>query len=255
MQNDTFNRVWLMFRIEWNKRWKMILGLILAYLIFILIGALISAERMMLSDSFFGLHYLLGFNVLIFSQLATLYPEWSSNFQSCQLIQLPTRPLEKHLTRLSFPLLIAPGLYTLGFILFLPICQAICLQSKGFTLYPVYGSDLFPGYIRIVSMSFIFGVLLIPGSLIFKRGHLIKSLGILGLLFTITALVSGFLDLPGFKSDKIVDDGLIFGLYQKQLESLGIFDYAHGLVSFTFWTSASFLILTSSCLLFKTREV
>ena len=244
-----------MFRIEWNKRWKMILGLIFAYLIFILIGALISAERMILSDSFFSLHYFLGFEILILSQLAMLYPEWNSNFQSCQLIQLPTRPLEKHLTRLSFPLLVAPGLYTFGFILFLPICQAICLQSKGFTLYPVYWHAAFPVYTWLASLGLIFGVLLIPGSLIFKRGHLIKSIGILGLIVTITALVSDLLDLPGLKSDTAFDDGSIVSLFQRQLESLSSVYRTHGSVYFTFWASASFLILTSSCMLFKTREV
>jgi hypothetical protein len=251
---NSLNRMGLLFRIEWSKRGKVIIGSILVYMLFMLISVLIPAQYLDVSRNFFPTHLILGLILLTGWQMATLFPEWNHHFQTCQLIQLPARPLEKYLVRLSFPFLVVPVLFLGIFWLFRPVCLYLCMEITGFEIYPFYPNEILILSIVIPWTLTIILPLLIPGSILFKRGHLIKSIAIYIALFICLATISSLMGLPAF-SGSTYNDGSIGAIIGAQFESIGTFIKAYNSIAKPIWLGGVVpLALVSGYWLFKQQE-
>ena len=66
---NSLNRMGLLFRIEWSKRGKVIIGSILAYMLFMLISVMIPAQYLDMSRNFFPTHLILG--LILFKIIST----------------------------------------------------------------------------------------------------------------------------------------------------------------------------------------
>ena len=208
MYNNSFSRIKLLFLIEWKRRAKVILGFTTFSMLLMFITILLEAQKFRLSPAFFPIHFYLSSFVLVGIQIATLFPEWQNRFQSCQYLQTPATVLEKYLSRLAFPFIIAPGIYTIAFLLCRPLCLQFSLTMKGFMPYPMYWPELKGLIIASYFLSLYFFALFIPGAIWLNRNHLIKSALFCVALFLSIALVSALFGLPmyvttGDRSDRL----------------------------------------------------
>jgi hypothetical protein len=251
---NSLNRMGLLFRIEWGKRGKVIIVSILVYLLFMLISVMIPAQYLDVSRNFFPTHLILGLILLTGWQMATLFPEWNHHFQTCQLIQLPATPLEKYLVRLSFPFLVVPVLFLGTFWLFRPVCLYLCMEITGFEIYPFYPNEILIVSIIIPWTLAMILPMFIPGSILFKRGHLIKSISIYIALFICLATISSLLKLPAVSASSY-NDGSIGAIIGAQFESIGTFIKAYNSIAKPIWMGAVLpLAFVSGYWLFKQQE-
>jgi hypothetical protein len=254
MYSNSLKRIGLLLKIEWSKRGKVIISSILAYMVFMMVSVMIPAQYLDMSRNFFPTHLILGLVLLTGWQIANLFPEWNNHFQTCQLLQLPARPIEKYLVRLSFPFLVVPVLFLGTFWLFRPVCLYLCMAITGFEIYPFYPSEIRIMSIVIPWTLFMILPLFIPGSILFKRGHLIKSTAIYIALFIGLATISSLLGLPAF-SGSTYNDGSIGAIIGAQFESIGTFIKAYNSIAKPIWMGAVVpLALVSGYWLFKQQE-
>ena len=200
MYSNSFSRIKLLFLIEWKKRAKVILGFTIFSMLLMFATILLEAQRFRLAPSFFSIHFYLSLFILVGIQIATLFPEWQNRFQSCQYLQTPATVLEKYISRLAFPFIIAPGIYIVAFLLCRPLCLQFSLTMKGFMPYPMYWPEIKGMIILSYFLSFYFFALFIPGAIWLNRNHLIKS-ALLGMaLFFSIALISAMFGLPLYET-------------------------------------------------------
>lgn len=251
MYSNSFSRIKLLFLIEWKRRAKVILGFT-AFSMLLMFGTiLLEAQRLRLSAGFFTIHFGLSMFILMGIQLATLFPEWQNRFQSCQYLQTPAKAWEKYVSRLSFPFIVAPGIYITAFLLCRPLSLQFSLMVKDFMLHPMYSSELQALVIGMSLFSISFFALFIPGALYFNRIHLVKSFLIyLALLFCV-ALISAMTGLPIYETTTI-EGSFIDRMFGAQFQGLALFLSKY---SFIWFGIISPIMLLSGYYLLKHREV
>lgn len=251
MYNNSFTRIKVLWLIEWKKRAAIILGFT-AFAMLLMFGTiLLEAQMLRLSPAFFTIHFCLGVSILMGIQIATLFPEWRNAFQSCQYLQTPATALEKYVSRLSFPFIVAPGIYIAAFLLCRPWCLEFSLMVKDFMPYPMYNAEIRGLAIGISLLISSFFMLFIPGSIWFNRVHLLKSfIFYLAIYFTV-AFISATLGLPMYKTTPVEED-FIGHLLSAQLQGLVLFISKYSPI----WVGiVGSVMLTSGYYLLKTREL
>jgi len=225
----SITRIKLLCLIEWRRRARVILGFTVFSMLLMFGTILLEAQRLRLSPGFFTIHFGLSMFILMGIQLATLFPEWQNPFQSCQYLQTPAKAWEKYLSRLSFPFIVAPGIYIAAFLLCRPLCLQFSLIVKDFMPHPMYIRELQALVIGMSLLSISFFTLFIPGSISFNRTHLVKSLLIyLALLFGV-ALISAMIGLPMYETTS-VDGSFIERMLGAQVQGLALYLSKHGLI-------------------------
>lgn len=251
MYQNSISRVALLWLNEWRRRAVYIFGFT-AFAMLMMFGTiLISSQRLELAAAFFAIHFSLGLLITIGIQIALLFPEWRSPFHSSQYIQIPATALEKYISRLSFPFVVAPLVYIIAFLVCRPLCLQFSLVVKNFMPYPMYSSDLKGLSLGATMIIASFYALFIPGSLFFKRVHLLKSLAIYFAIFLVIGLLSAALELPFYKTTPFEHD-FIGRMFASQLQSIALVAAEFNLV-FAFVIAP--LMLTLGFYLFKFREV
>lgn len=251
MYNNSISRIALLWFNEWRKRAVYIFGFT-AFAMLMMFGTiLISAQRLELAAAFFAIHFSLGILITIGIQIAMLFPEWRNPFHSSQYIQIPATALEKYISRLSFPFIIAPAVYIIAFLLCRPLCLQFSLVVKDFMPYPMYGSDLKGLSLGATIIITSFYTLFVPGSLFFKRVHLLKSLAIYFAISLMIGLLSAALELPFYKTTPFENDS-IGRMFAAQIQGIAMITSEHNLV-LAFIIAPLMLIL--GFYLFKFREV
>ncbi|WP_148270534.1 hypothetical protein [Haliscomenobacter hydrossis] len=218
-----------MWLIEWKKRASVILGFT-AFSMLLMFGTiLLEAQKLRLSPPFFTIHFCFGIFILIGIQIATLFPEWRNLFQSCQYLQTPATTWEKYITRLSFPFLIAPGIYIAAFLLCRPLSLQFSLMVKDFMPHPMYSRELIALVIGMSLLVIPFFTLFIPGSIWLNRSHLIKSAMLYLALFFTVALISAMLGLPMYDTTR---EGVSFldRMFAAQFQGLALFLSKYSLI-------------------------
>jgi hypothetical protein len=251
MYSNSFSRIKLLCLIEWRKRAKVILGFTAFSMLLMFCTILLEAQRLRLSPAFFTIHFGLSMFILMGIQLATLFPEWQNRFQSCQYLQTPAKAWEKYLSRLSFPFIVAPGIYIAAFLLCRPLCLQFSLIVKDFMLHPMYNRELQALVIGMSLFSISLFALFIPGALSFNRIHLVKSFLIYLVLLCGIALISAMTGLPMYETTTI-EGNFIDRMLAAQVQGLALFLSKYGLIWFGI---ISPIMLTSGYFLLKHREV
>lgn len=251
MHNNSFNRIKLLWLIEWKNRAKVILGLTVFSMLIMFCTILIAAQKLELSISFFPIHFGIGIFILMGVQVATLFPEWRNMFQSSQYLQTPATTWEKYVSRLSFPFIVAPGIYIAAFLLCRPLCLQFSLMVKDFMPYPMYAYEVRRLIISMILLSIYFFTLFIPGSIWLNRGHFIKSAMLYLGLFLAAALLSALLRLPMYETTK-EGISLMDRVFSAQTRGLALFISEYGLI----WLGLIVpMMLIAGYYLLKYREV
>lgn len=255
MYKNSLLRMVQLFQIEWTKRWRILVGSVLLYLFVILLCMMIPLQNLSIAEDFFIIQYVIGLLLVLGIQLAGLFPELNHHFRAVQLLQLPARPIEKFLVKLSFPFIIAPAMFLLGFLTFRPVLLQAGLALKGFMIYPLYGEDIRVLIGLTIVLPVMLGALFIPGSLLFKKVHLLFSILLLFALFLLTGFISSGLNLPAYQTSTVVD-GTIGGVIGAQFEGVVNFFRVKGKMAGLVWYGAIIpVMLVAGYRLFKEREV
>lgn len=255
MLSNSLNRMSLLWQIEWRKRWKLLAGFIAVSMSVLLVTTIIPAQSIELTPSFLPLHFIIDLLVLFIIQMVTLFPEWNNKFQSIQLIQVPATTLEKYLVRLSFPLIVAPSLYLMVFLLIKPLCLLICFQLTGFVIYPFYGFEIWRfGLSTYLTLSVLL-TLALPGVFYFKKGHLLKSILLYFSIFIFIGIFAGLFNLPLYTSTTSAEN-VVSKIFAAQIEGMYQVYQEHQLLINAIWLGLILpLLLYTSYVLFKQREV
>jgi hypothetical protein len=255
MYSNSLNRMALLWQIEWRRRWKLLVSFIAISMSVLLVTAIIPAQNLELSPSFLPIHLIIDLFLLFMIQMATLFPEWSNPFQSIQLIQVPATIFEKYLVRISFPLIVAPGLYLLSFLLIKPLCLLICFQVTGFVIYPLYESEVWGFFVYTCSTLSVMAVLALPGVFYFKKGHLLKSILLYLSIFIFMGIFAALFNLPLYTSMH-VEENVAARMFAAQISGVRLVFIRHQLLISTIWLGIIIpLLLYTSYVLFKQREV
>lgn len=255
MFSNSLSRMSLLWQIEWRKRWKLLAGFIAVSMSVLLVTAIIPAQNMELAPSFLPIHFIIDLLVLFILQLVTLFPEWSNQFQSIQLIQVPATTFEKYLVRLSFPLVVAPSLYLIVLLLIKPLCLLICFRLTGFVIYPFYGFEIweFGSYTYLTLL--VISILALPGVFYFKKGHLLKSILLYGCIFVFIGIFAALFNWPLYTSMNI-EDNVVSKMLAAQINGVRLVYLKHQLLISAIWVGLILpLLLYTSYALFKQREV
>ncbi len=255
MYSNSLNRMALLWQIEWRRRWKLLAGFIAISMSVLLVTAIIPAQNMELSPSFLPLHLIIDLLLLFIIQMATLSPEWGNPFQSIQLIQVPATIFEKYLIRISFPLIVAPGLYLLSFLLIKPLCLLICFQVTDFVIHPFYGFEVWGLFVFTCSTLSIMAIMALPGVFYFKKGHLLKSILLYLSVFTFIGIFAALFNLPLYTSMNI-EENVVSKMLAAQIQGVRLVYITHKLLISVIWLGLIIpLFLYTSYVLFKQREV
>jgi hypothetical protein len=245
----------LLWLIEWRGRWKLLAGFIAISMSVLMVTAIIPAQNLELSPSFFPLHLVIDLLLLFIIQMATLFPEWGNPFQSIQVIQVPATIFEKYLVRISFPLIVAPGLYLLSFLLIKPLCLLICFQVTGFVIYPFYGFEVWEWFVYTCSTLSVMAVLALPGVFYFKKGHLLKSILLYLSIFIFIGIFAALFNLPLYTSMN-AEENVVSNMLRAQIGGVRLVYIKHKLLISAIWLGIILpLLLYTSYALFKQREV
>lgn len=255
MYQNSLSRMALLWQIEWRKRWVFLAGFILVCMSILLVTAIIPAQNMELAPSFLPLHLIIELYVLGIVQLIVLFPEWSNPFQCIQLLQIPATSLEKFLVRLSFPLIVAPGLYLIFFLLIKPVCLMLCFRLTGFEIYPFYGFEVWGLGWYTYSTILIMTILALPGVFYFKKGHLIKSIILYLSIFIIIGILAGLFNWPLYTSMNL-EENVVRKMLAAQIEGVRLVYIEYRLLINSIWLGIILpFLLYTSYVLFKQHEV
>ncbi len=255
MYKNSILRMVQLFKIEWANRWKLLLASISVYMVLVFICLVVAAQNMNIAQELLLLLFMLGSFLLFGIQLANVFPEWKNQFKTIQLLQLPAKPYEKYLVRISFPFVLTPAIFSLIFFSIKPILLQAGFALTDFMIYPLYEQEIVKLVLTAFFLPLMIGALFLPGALLFKRAHLFYSLLLLAVLFLIAALTAYFLNLPSYSSSSQID-GTIGGVIGAQAESYMSFFRIEGKKAVLYWYGMLIpLMFLSSYWLFKQREV
>lgn len=230
-------------------------GSVCVYMLIVFSSIMIASQNMTIAHELLFILFMIG-SILIFGiQLATIFPEWSNHFKTVQLLQLPAKPHEKYLVRISFPFLLTPAIFSLVFFLFRPIFLQAGMALTHFMIYPLYEDEIIKLIFTAFFLPLMLGTLFLPGALFFRKVHLLFSLLLLTGLFLMAALISYFLNLPAYSSSTQID-GTIGGIIGAQAESYISYFRVEGKMAVLYWYGILIpSMFLSSYWLFKQREV
>lgn len=255
MYRNSFSRFACLIKIEWGKKWKSLIAMNLLYLFVIMIAIMIPAQGLSIAIDFFVIHFIIGLVFVFGTQLVLLFTEWRSPFATIQLLQLPAKPIEKYLSKLCFPFLIAPVTFILFFFIFRPLLLQATFAIMGFMVYPLYREEI-NSLIQIgLLLPLFLGALFVPGALVLKKAHLLFSFFLISLLFVLSGIIAWAFQLPAYVTSSVIDQSF-GGAIGAQLESFFNFFRIQSVYAAIYWYGGIIpLMLVSGYFLFKQREI